>query len=134
MPLYPIPTWTISSALTDCCVFLWAAEKHLSLYGPPGFLKNVEGKLAAYTWNLADKYNYPLSLQINEVHPQYTIGRQYRCRDRFQPIGDPVEQPFAGILYEAPAFRVSAVILDHKIPCLGFSIGNVFMSTSSKTA
>lgn len=101
-------------------------EKNLALYGPPGFLKNVEGKLAGYTWNLADKYNYPLSLQISEVHPQYTLCRQYRCRDRFQPIGDPVEQPFAGILYEAPAFRVSAVILDHKIPCLGFSIRERF--------
>ena len=101
-------------------------EKNPALYGPPGFLKNVEGKLAGYTWNLADKYNYPLSLQISEVHPQYTLCRQYRCRDRFQPIGDPVEQPFAGILYEAPAFRVSAVILDHKIPCLGFSIRERF--------
>jgi len=100
--------------------------KNLSLYGPPGFLKNVEGKLAGYTWNLADKYNYPLSLQISEVHPQYTLCRQYRCRDRFQPLRDPVEQPFAGILYEEPAFKISAVILDHKIPCLGFSIQERF--------
>ncbi len=101
-------------------------EKNLSLYGPPGFLKNVEGKLAGYTWNLADKYNYPLSLQVHEVHPRYMLCRQYRCRDRFQPLGDPVEQPFTGILYEEPAFRVSAVILDHKIPCLGFSIKERF--------
>jgi ribonuclease Z len=101
-------------------------EKNLWLYGPPGFLKNVEGKLDGYTWNLADKYNYPLSLQISEVHPRYTLCRQYRCRDRFQPLRDPVELPFAGILYEEPAFRVSAVILDHKIPCLGFSIRERF--------
>jgi len=101
-------------------------EKNLSLYGPPGFLKNVEGKLAGYTWNLADKYNYPLRLQISEVHPQYTLSRQYRCRDRFQSLIDPVEQPFAGILYEDPAFKVSAVNLDHKIPCLGFSIKERF--------
>ena len=101
-------------------------EKHLSIYGPPGFLKNVEGKLAGYTWNLADKYNYPLRLQISEVHPRYTLCRQYRCRDRFQPFGDPVEQPFSGILYEEPAFRVAAVILDHNIPCLGFSIRERF--------
>ncbi len=100
--------------------------KNLSLYGPPGFLKNVEGKLAGYSWNLVDKYNYPLNLRLTEVHPQYTLGRQYRCRDRFQPLRDPVEQPFAGILYEEPAFRVSAVILDHKIPCLGFSLKERF--------
>ena len=100
--------------------------KNLSLYGPPGFLKNVEGKLAGYSWNLADKYNYPLSLKASEVHPRYTLCRRYRCRDGFQPLKDPVEQPFAGILYEAPAFRVSAVVLDHKTPCLGFSIRERF--------
>jgi ribonuclease Z len=101
-------------------------EKNISLYGPPGFLKNVEGKLAGYTWNLADKYNYPLSLQINEVHPQYTLGRQYRCCDRFKPVQGLVKKPFRDILHEEPAFRVSAVILDHKIPCLGLSIRERF--------
>jgi ribonuclease Z len=101
-------------------------QKNLSLYGPPGFLKNVEGKLAGYSWNLADKYNYPLSLQVSEVHPRYTLCRRYRCRDRFQPLRNPVEQPFSGTLYEEPAFKVSAVVLDHKIPCLGFSIRERF--------
>jgi len=101
-------------------------EKNLSFYGPLGFLENLEGKLAGYTWNLADKYNYPLSLQASEVHPRYTLCRRYRCRDRFQPLKDPVEQPFTGTLYEEPAFRVSAVVLDHKIPCLGFSIRERF--------
>ena len=101
-------------------------EKNLALYGPPGFLENLEGKLAGYTWNLADKYNYPLSLQASEVHPRYTLCRRYRCRDRFQPLRDPVKQPFTGTLYEAPAFRVSAAVLDHKTPCLGFSIRERF--------
>ena len=100
--------------------------KNLTLYGPPGFLKNVEGKLAGYTWNLADKYNYPLSLRISEVHPQYTLCRQYRCRDRFKAVRDPVKQPFSGILHAEPAFTVSAAIFDHRIPCLGFSITERF--------
>jgi len=101
-------------------------QKNLSLFGPPGFLKNVEGKLAGYSWNLADKYNYPLNLQVSEVYPRYTLCRRYRCRDRFQPLRNPVEQPFSGTLYEEPAFKVSAVVLDHKIPCLGFSIRERF--------
>ena len=108
-------------------------EKLLSVYGPPGFLKNVEGKLAGYTWNLADKYNYPLSLRISEVHPQFILSQSYRCRDKFQPLEDPVELPFSGILYEEPAFRVSAVILDHKIPCLGLSIEERFHINIVKT-
>ena len=101
-------------------------EKKISLYGPPGFLKNVAGKLAGYAWNLTDKYNYPLSLQITEVHPQHTLCRQYLCAKKFQSAQDPVQQPFSGILYQEPAFKVSAVILDHNIPCLGFSIKERF--------
>ena len=101
-------------------------HKNISLYGPPGFLKNVEGKLAGYTWNLADKYNYPLSLRITEVHPQYTLCRSYRCRDRFKPVQDPVKQPFSGILHAEPTFKVSAAMFDHRIPCLGFSIRERF--------
>jgi len=101
-------------------------EKNISLYGPPGFLKNVAGKLAGYAWNLADKYNYPLSLQITEVHPQHTLCCKYRCAKKFQSTQEPVKQPFSGILYQEPAFKVTAVILDHHIPCLGFSIKERF--------
>ena len=101
-------------------------EKNLGLYGPPGFLKNVEGKLAGYTWNLADKYDYPLILTVSEVHPGHTLNRRYRCRDRFQPLREPVERPFAGVLYSEPAFEVSAAILDHTISCLGFSLKERF--------
>ena len=105
---------------------LLGREKTLSLFGPPGFLKNVEGKLAGYSWNLADKYNYPLVLQITEVQPDFTSCRSYRCRDRFEPRQEAVRQPFDGVLYSEPAFTVSAVFLDHKIPCLGLSVKERF--------
>ena len=101
-------------------------EKNLLLFGPAGFLKNVEGKLSGYTWNLADKYNYPLCLEVTEVHPDFTLGRNYRCQDRFEPLNDPVRQPFDGVLFMEPALKVSAVHLDHKIPCLGLSVEERF--------
>ncbi len=101
-------------------------EKTLSLFGPAGFLKNVEAKLSGYTWNLAEKYNYPLCLQITEVQDDFTLCREYRSRDRFEPRQDPVKQTFDGVLYSEPAFRVSAVILDHLIPCLGLSVKERF--------
>jgi len=101
-------------------------DKNLALFGPPDFMKNVEGKLAAYTWNLADKYNYPLSLQVTEVHRDFTLSRPYRCCDRFEALQDAAKQPFDGVLYEEPAFKVSAAILDHQIPCLGLSVKERF--------
>jgi len=101
-------------------------DKILSLFGPCGFLKNVTGKLSGYTWNLADKYNYPLGLQVTEVHQDFTLSRKYWCRDRFEPLQEAVKQPFGGVLYEEPAFSVSAVTLDHQIPCLGLSVKERF--------
>jgi ribonuclease Z len=101
-------------------------EKTLVLFGPEGFIKNVEGKLDGYTWNLVEKYNYPLNLQITEVNSQSTICRRYRCRDKFRPADETVEQPFNGILYEEPGFTLSATILDHGVPCLGLAIKERF--------
>jgi ribonuclease Z len=101
-------------------------DKTLALFGPAGFLQNAEGKLTGYSWNLVEKYNYPLTLEITEINSSATISRRYRCRDKFIPVDKSVEQPFNGILYEEPGFTVSAAILDHGIPCLGLAIKEHF--------
>jgi len=105
---------------------LLGRQKNLALIGPEGFIKNVEGKLAGYAWNLVGNYNHPLNLEITEVNSQSTVYRQYRCRDKFTPADEPVVQPFNGILYEEPGFTVRAAILDHGIPCLGFALKECF--------
>src|ERR687884_1768781 len=38
--------------------------KTLRLYGPPGLIDNVTGKLKGYTWNLVD--GYPLTIEDRE--------------------------------------------------------------------
>lgn len=101
-------------------------EKILSLYGPRGFSDNVRGKLAAYSWNLTENYTNRFELHVNEVLPDQLITAIYPCRNKFQPVSEPVVSPFDGILVSEPAFTVSAVILDHQIPCLGFSIKEPF--------
>src|SRR5512132_3445812 len=40
--------------------------KTLRLYGPPGLIDNVNGKLRGYTWNLVD--NYLLTIDVREFH------------------------------------------------------------------
>ncbi|MGD2016439.1 MAG: ribonuclease Z [Desulfobacterales bacterium] len=101
-------------------------EKTLSLYGPLDFIQHVEGKLSGYNWNLADKYNYPLVLEVTEVRANCRLTRSYRCRDRFKPLGNALEQPFEGQVYQEPAFNISAAILDHQIPSLGLSLRERF--------
>jgi len=92
--------------------------KRLHLYGPVGFLDNLEGKLRSYNWNLVDNYRYPLEITIERIRT-----RRYACHAKFIPeTGMDRLQPFEGVLLEEPSLHVEARILDHGIPCLGFSL------------
>jgi len=101
-------------------------EKNLYIYGPEGFLSNLEGKLAGYSWNLVEQYKTGLTLHATEVHPDHLITRRYLCTSRFVPEKDDAIQPYAGILLEEPGLSVLARIFDHKMPCLGFAIKEKF--------
>jgi ribonuclease Z len=101
-------------------------EQQLYLYGPEGFLKNVEGKIAGYSWNLVKHYSNLFALNVTEVNPDHMITRNYICQNRFIPASEDIKQPFNGLLHKEPALSVSAEILDHSIPCLGFTIEERF--------
>lgn len=105
---------------------LLGREKSLYLYGPEGFIKNVEGKLAGYSWNLVGNYSNRFVLNVTEVRADQLLTAQYPCRNRFGAGKKSVINPFFGALLEEPALSVSSVILDHSLPCLGFSINERF--------
>ena len=107
-------------------------EKELSLYGPPDFFKRLEGKLAGYTWNLVEEYPYPLKLHVTEVHQDKTLTKRYLCQERFQPEKKMEEVPFTRVLLKEPSFGVEAILLDHRIPCLGFSFLESFSVNINK--
>jgi len=101
-------------------------EKKLSLYGPKGFLDNVEGKLTGYSWNLVNSYSARFVIFATEVREDYLISKEYVCRNRFLSTDRAVKRPFQTTLLKTPMLSVSTVILDHGIPCLGFSIEERF--------
>lgn len=101
-------------------------EQTLYMYGPRGFLENVEGKLAGYSWNLVEHYTTQLRLHVTEVLPGHLMSKAYLCQNRFLPTQETVKQPFSGVLHQEPALSVRADLLDHDIPCLGFSIKERF--------
>jgi ribonuclease Z len=109
-------------------------EKELHLFGPAGFFERVEGKLAGYTWNLVDEYPYNLRLRVTEVEEERCRTRQYRCKDRFLQGGVEEVAPFTHILVKEPAFHIEAVLLDHRIPCLGLSLIEEFSVNIDKEA
>ena len=95
-------------------------DKHLHLFGPPGFLQHLEHKLMAYTWNLVENYTNDFAVIATEVHPHARTTKRYRCRTAFQPETLEEGLAFDGVLVETRFFTVQGVFLDHLIPCLAF--------------
>jgi len=102
-------------------VFL-GREKDIDFFGPPGFSENVNGKIGSYTWNLIENYTNNLNLYINEVHENKIAAYRHSLQKGFRRefIG---EHEFRdGTLIEREFYRVKAIHLDHKIPCLAFKL------------
>jgi len=89
------------------------------LYGPEGFIDKVEGRLNGYTWNLTEACR--LSIEVSAVEGGTVKKAMFRASEAFKRE-DLETLPFKGVLVEEKLFKVSAVVLDHKIPCLAFSI------------
>ena len=93
---------------------------HISIFGPPGFHRQIENKINAYTWNLVENYTNDFALHVTEVHPEYKLLRTYHCRKAFEPEIQDANEKFAGTLVENSSFAVKGEFLDHKIPCLAY--------------
>jgi ribonuclease Z len=98
-------------------------EKILKIFGPPGFLSNVQGKLAGYTWNLTAEY--PFAVQAVEVYPKKILTKVFRCQEGFAP-DEEREEVFNGILDEDSQIQIFITALDHFIPCLAFAVQERF--------
>jgi ribonuclease Z len=94
-------------------------DRHINLFGPPGFLDHIENKLRAYSWNLVENYSNDFALVATEVQEDRLETRKYHCRQAFAPEFIEI-RAHNGILMETNKFSVTGVFLDHKIPCLAF--------------
>jgi len=94
-------------------------ERELVVSGPPGFLEHVQGKIAAYAWNLID--DYPLRLRAEEIDGETIRSLAFSGAGRMHP--EPLaDRPFNGTLYGHRAFTIHADLLDHGIPVLGVAL------------
>jgi ribonuclease Z len=101
-------------------------EKTLFFYGPPGFIGQVEAKLLGYSWNLVENYPHGLEIRAVEVHPDHLREACFPVREAFRRrLREETRRPFNGPLLEEESFAVKAAFLDHKIPCLAFSLEEV---------
>jgi ribonuclease Z len=94
----------------------------LRLYGPPGFIAQVEHKLSAYTWNKVANYPGDFTLLAHEVSPDWRMQvARFRSRARFAREPQEARDCSGGVLLDERAFRVRAAFLDHGIPCLALA-------------
>jgi ribonuclease Z len=104
--------------------------KKLRLYGPPGLIDNVNGKLRGYTWNLVD--GYPLTIEVYEFHEREVRQALFHATNGFV-LSDQWARPLAlhprtGLftVLEEPMFTVRAVALNHRIPSFAYSLEEQF--------
>ncbi|MCR4297443.1 MAG: MBL fold metallo-hydrolase [Gallionella sp.] len=103
---------------------LLGREKDLKLFGPPGFLAQVEHKLRAYTWNLVRNYLSDFTLRVTELDGN-GAGRRasFRCLSAFQREDETSVTCPGNVLLSEPAMRVRCTLLDHGgISCLAYAL------------
>ncbi len=101
---------------------VFGREKTLTFYGPKNFIKNVEGKLAGFTWNLVDRYEESLTIKVIEVSEKKLLKATFRAVDKFK-LCDEEEIEFEdGVILDDELFIIRAAVLEHRVPCLGFSL------------
>jgi ribonuclease Z len=89
-------------------------DRGISLYGPAGFISQVEHKLAAYTWNLVENYKTEFVLVAHEVDALSRVRRaRFSSHDRFARSELPELETAQGLLLQEPSFCVRAVPLKH---------------------
>ncbi len=98
-------------------------ERGVRLYGPPGFLDQVQAKLSAYTWNLVRRYENDFSITAIEVAEDGTVRQaEFRVRNAFRREAEAWLKLSDFTLLDAPGFRVRCTFLDHLTPCLAFAL------------
>lgn len=109
------------------------ADHEITLYGPPGFIDNIEGKFRGYTWNLVDEYTF--SVKAVELYADGNIkAARFSSGKKFQPeelnFADVVtkEHLLEDKVNDKPVINIGEGFFmeyehfDHRIPSLGFRI------------
>ncbi|MCG6932394.1 MAG: MBL fold metallo-hydrolase [Gallionella sp.] len=103
---------------------LLGRDRELQLFGPPGFLDQVEHKLRAYTWNLVHNYVSDFTLRVTELDGR-EAGRRasFRCHNMFRREDETSVICPGNVLLREPALQVQCTLLDHGgIPCMAYAL------------
>jgi ribonuclease Z len=98
-------------------------DKEVNLYGPPGILRQVECRLASYSWNLIESYPTVFTLTVTELQPDGS-GRRARFSSA-RAFAREGEEPLTfldGVILDEENLRLKVAFLEHgQIPSLAYS-------------
>ena len=97
-------------------------DKKVNLFGPPGILRQVENRLASYSWNLIASYPTVFTLSVTELYPDGTgLRAQFSSKRAFaREVEEPVLTP-GGVILDEENIRIRVAFLEHSIPCLAYA-------------
>jgi len=97
-------------------------DRRISLFGPPGFIDQVQRRLGAYSWNLVLHYTNDFVFTVTETDPGRGRRRAlFQCRTGFVREDEGGWEADDDVLVDEGLFLVRRAFLDHKIPSLAFS-------------
>lgn len=97
-------------------------DRELSITGPPGFLRAVEGRIGAYTWNLIEEY--PIRLRVQELDGEWLRAAGFYAATGMRPV-PLADRRTEGTVHAERLFTVEAALLDHGVPVLGVALREV---------
>jgi ribonuclease Z len=98
-------------------------DKLITLVGPDGIIDCVASKLAGYTWDLVGRYAANLAFDVIEMVDEHRARRarfDFRSAFAMEPLRSATVDD--GVVVSTPEFQVSAAVLEHHGPCLGFTV------------
>ncbi|HSG94586.1 MAG TPA: ribonuclease Z, partial [Afifellaceae bacterium] len=102
---------------------LLGRSKRIHVTGPAGFVGKLEHKLAAYSWNLAGESAADLCIDAHELAADDRMQTTRFCFSTgFSGEALPGRSLTGGVILDEANLTVRAVQLDHRIPCLAFSV------------
>lgn len=105
--------------------------KKFRIFGPPGIIKNVRGKIDSYTWNLIK--SYPVSYEVVELNSEKkeyeTAG--FSAADGFNMTKGSLKHEDIVL---TDGFRFDFDLFDHRVPSAGYRITEKEMVAVNKDA
>ncbi len=105
------------------------ADKTIRVFGPPGIINNVKGKIEGYTWNLIKSYK--LNIEVIELNEEKKNLKRviFSAFEGFIPVFDDID--FDMIEFENE-FNVDYKFFDHGITSVGYRVTEPFQISINK--